>query len=412
MLNKRQQYIFVLSIPIINVVADSTQDYFEAGLASLGYIRALIILFFLSIYFKDFYRKNTLNNLIIVSLGYFFILGFFSSNLLYSQAVFLKYLIGLMMFPVGYYYIRTKGQYQGFLRTMYHVTCIYVFFLIISNIFSLGSSDYLEESVYFGAGRVNMTKSLVLLVLMFPLLLDYDKRKKINILPLLIMVIAVIFILLGVKRSALLSLFIGFFVYYSIAPVKTRVTKGLFVFALILLLTSPLYFKSLEQRFITRQEAGRFDYSKAEEEEGRVIELQQVLDAFTEGNLGYKLFGAEFLNSMTLFQTKRMLHTDYATILAGAGVLGLLLFFSIYYLIYKKSYYLFKAFRSDLEKKNIMAVSISLLIAMLISGIGGTVTEIGIRSLAFLFWGASFSYLEHELNGIKYERLYPDISTR
>jgi O-antigen ligase len=393
MFNNKQQYIFVLSIPVINVIADSTQDYFQAGIASPGYIRALIILAFLIIHFKNYYRRNSLNNIILISLIYYFILGFFSSDVLYSQSVFLKYFIASMMFPLGYYYFRTEEQLRSLLNVLMWVLGIYIFFLIISNIFSLGSSDYLEGSIYFGAGRVNMTKSMMILVLMSPLSIRFARKKSIKKIYIIIVVVAIIFILLGVKRSALLGLLIGYFVYYILAPQKTRVAKGLFVIGVILLIASPLYFNTFAKRFAVRQEEGRFDVSQAEEEEGRVVELINTWNSFKSGSIAYKLFGAEFFNSMAYFKTRRMLHTDYATMLSGSGIVGLFLFLLIYYLIFRRSYIVYKSYKANSNVNDIMAVSITLIIAILITGIAGTVTGVGLRSLAFLFWGASFSLL-------------------
>lgn len=401
MLSFRQQYLFVLAIPIINVIADSTQDYFQPGLISPGYLRALIILGFLIIHFKDYYRLNGLNNLLVILLTYYFILGFFSSDILYSQSVFLKFMTASMMFPVGYYYFRTLDRFRDLLKSLMWVLIIFVLSLLISNIFSLGSSDYLEESVYFGSGRVNITKPMMILVLISPLALRLEPNPIIRRVYILTVVIAVIFVLIGVKRSAILGLFLGYFIYYLLAPQKNRVTKRLFIFGLLLLLTSPLYYNTLVQRFEARQESGRFDLSKAEDEEGRVIEIREVFDAYRNGNLAYKLFGAELFNSMTYFKTNRMLHTDYATILAGAGLIGLSIFMLIYYLIFRRSYFFYKAFKENTHLREIMAVSITLILAVMITGISGTVTGVGFRAIAFMFWGASLSYLDQEMKTLK-----------
>jgi hypothetical protein len=401
MLTFRQQYYFVLAIPIINVIADSIQGYFQPGLFSPGYLRALIILFFILIHFKNYYRKNELNNLIGFSLIYYFILGFFSSNYVYSQGIFLKFLIATMMFPVSYYYFRTRDQFSRLLQIMMWVLGFYVFIILISNIFGISTSSYLEDSISFGSGRVNITKTMLILVLMSPLSFRFENNKIIRKLNIFIIVVAVIFILLGVKRSAVLGLFVGYFVYFILAPQKTKVTKGLFVVGMILFLTSPLYYNTLLQRIEARQEAGRLDLSRIEEDEGRVLELRATLDAYINGSLAYKVFGAEFFNSQTYFKTTRMLHTDYATMLSGAGMLGLGAFLVIFYLILRKSLYLRNRLRQNPEKQDIIAVMIALIVAVMITGISGTVTAIGLRSIAFMFWGASFSFIDHELKLLK-----------
>lgn len=397
MLTSKQQFYFVLAIPIINVIADSTQNYFTQGLASPGYLRAIIILLFILIHFKDYFRKNNINSLILISLIYFFLLGFFSSDFTYSQSVFLKYFIATMMFPVGYFYFKSRDRFGRLVKTFMGMLGIYILFLIVSNIFSLGTSDYLAESTYFGASRVNVTKAMMILILISPLSFRFESKKTLRNLDIFIIVVGVIFILLGVKRSAVLGLFIGYFVYFMLAPNKTKLTKGIFLLSLILFLASPLYYDTLIQRIQARQEVGRFDVKQADEEESRVLELRATIDAYVNGNLSYKLFGAEFFNGTAYFKTSRMLHTDYATVLSGAGIVGFILFLLIFFLILVRSFYFRRRFKLDPEKQDIMAVSVVLVLAVMITGISGTVTSVGLRSIAFMFWGASFSYLDKEL---------------
>ncbi len=330
----------------------------------------------------------------MLSLTYFFLLGFFSSDFFYSQSVFLKYMLASMMYPIGYYYFNTLERFQSLIVSLMWSLGIFVIFLIISNIFSLGSSDYLEESTYFGAGRVTITKILMVLVLISPLVFRFKFSKNFVKLNVVLILFAVIFVVLGVKRSALLGLSLGYFIYFIIAPQKTKISKGIFIIGMILFLTSPLYYSVLESRIEARQEAGRFEFSKAEDEEARVIELRAVLKAYRTGNLSYKLFGAELFNSMTYFKTKRMLHMDFTTILAGSGIVGLILFLSVFYLIIKRSYHFYRIFKSNNTIHDVLAVCVTLMIALMITGIAGTVTGIGLRSVVFLFWGAAFGLIE------------------
>lgn len=395
MLSKRQQFLFVLAIPVINVIADSTQGYFEAGLLSPGYLRGLILMFFIVLFFKDFFKIETINILILISVVYFFILSFFSSDVLYTQSIFIKYLEASIMFPIGYYYFRNMDQFKKLLQVLRLVLFIYILILIISNVFELGSSDYLMGSVYFGAGRVNMTKAMSVLVLMSPVFFRFEESIRKRRIILIIVISALIFILLGVKRSALLSLSVGFFIYFIFAPQKARAIKIVFIIGMVLIISSPLYYNVLSQRFMVRQEAGRFDSSKFEEEEGRVIELRRVMDAFINGNLSYKLFGAELFNGRALFKTRRVLHTDLAIVFSGSGLVGLSLLLLFYYLIFMKSYKYLRRFRSDPDISSIMAVSISVLFAVILAGIGGTITGIGLRSIAYVYWGASFSMIRY-----------------
>lgn len=397
MLSYRKQLFFVFSIPIINVVADITQDYFTKGFASPGYLRAFLILIFILLYFKDFYRKNSINNMIMVSLAYYFIIGLFSTDLLYTQSIFLKFFIASMMFPIGYYYINTVDRFYSFIKSMIWVLGIYVISLLISNIFKLGTSDYLADTIYFGAGRVNITKGIVFALMMFPLMLKNELSGTNRTILFSIFLGGLIFVFLGVKRSALLGLTLGYLAYAYLSPYRTKFIKSFVGIVVLIYLLSPLFYEALNKRFTARQEEGRFDISQAKEEEARFNELETVLDAYVEGNISYKLFGAELFNGKSYFKTKRILHTDYATMFSGSGLIGFTFFLAVYALMIFKMIYLYKKIR-DPEIKNILSVSVSLIFALLIIGIAGVVQEISHRAIVFMFCGASISVAKSHIS--------------
>lgn len=390
MLNSKQKIHFVLAIPIINVVADSTQNYFSPGLASPGYIRALLLLLFIMLYFKDFLRKNSITYLIIFSLLYYLILSLFSSNFSYTLSIFLKFLIATLMFPIGYYYINSMHKLKTLLKIMIWVLGLYVISLIVSNIFNLGSSDYIDNTVYFGAGRVNITKGIIFILIIFPAILKFENQRTNRYIYLILFIIGLIFVFLGVKRSAILGLLIGYLIYLFFTPYKTKFIKSFVALLAFIYLLSPLYYETLEKRIIVRKDEGRFDINQAAKEEARIKELQTVSNAFREGNLSYKFFGAELFNGQAYFKTKRILHTDYATMLAGSGLIGFILFMIIYLMMITLNLkFLRKVDNQDI--KNILSISLGLIFALMMVGVAGTVQEISLRGIVFLFCGASYS---------------------
>jgi len=285
------------------------------------------------------------------------------------------------------------------------VLVIYVFIFVSSNIFSLGYSDYLEDSIFFGFSGVNMTKGMAILVLISPLFFSFINKKSLRGVVLMIVITSVIIIILGVKRTSIISLFVGYFVFFVFSPQKSRLTKGFFLIVMAIFISSPFYFGSLKDRIEAREEAGRFNIELANEEEGRVIEMKEVINSFINNNISYKLFGAEFFNSAEYFRTDRMLHTDYTTMLAGSGIIGLSLFVLVYCMLFLKACYFYRIFRTNFFNQNIIAVSFALIIALIILGFAGTVTGIALRSIAFMFLGAAFSILRIEERLINNERL-------
>ncbi len=401
MLSSNQQFKFASILTIINVIADSTHGYFSWGLFNPGFLRTYIIFAFIIAFYNKYFKQNQINNLIVFTLTYFLLLSLLTSDVAYTFSIYLKYFMATMMFPIGYYYFNSLNKYKKLLNSLGWTLGLYGFFLIIANIFGLGTSDYLEGSVNFGAGRVNATKAMMILLFPVFLLIRNEETKSKRIIFIAIFIIGIVFVFLGIKRSALLGVIVGFPLYYLLTPYKGKLIIYIFSLIVVLALMSPLFLDDAIMRFQARQEAGRFDLEQVEDEEARYIEIIKVKDAFINGDIIFKLFGKEFFNSPEFFNTRRMLHTDYATMLQGSGILGLGLFLYLYYLIIRKINFYRRVFWHHKKISDILSIMFVVVVVLLITGISGSVTTIGLRSIVFLFLGGSFSYIEHEYYKIR-----------
>ena len=390
-ISREKQISIVMSIPILNAIASTTQNYFS-GIGS-GDIRMVVILLFILVFFHKFYRDTLINHLIVINLVYLSFTASFATDLPYTFSVLAKYSVSTILFSIGYYYIKNLKDYQRLLESYLFVLLIIVISIVVANIFHLGSSDYLESTLYYGVARVDITMQMAVVLLAVSPIFLFLKTKKVRLFVIILLLASFILILLGIKRSAILALFIGYFIYLYASHISVKQVRQYIAILFTLALFSPLYLNTLFERFLSRQEAGRFDLNQAPSEEARFMEVSRVITEYFDGDIGHKLFGSELFNYMEFGHTTRMLHTDYATMFSGAGLIGLLLFLFIYLAIFRKILFYRKVFNKNKLMTSITAICLALLMAQLILGVGSTVHGIGIRAYIFLFIGASLGVL-------------------
>lgn len=396
-MNYRSIYYFVLSIPIINIIATITTNYF-ASQVNPGVVRGVFVFVFLAYFILLKYPKNSISLFLLFSLLYYLTLIPFATVTRVSLYQYLKFFQGTIMFVVGYYYINTPSRFLQLIKVQYAVLVIIILNFFVSNYFGLGYSDYARNSISYGVSGVNITKTMVPILLSFPIFFSLNKlsRKGLYI-SLLIMFVSFILIILGLKRSAILALGAGFFAFTITYPQKKALIKGLVIVSFLFTIASPFFIDIFQDRFEARQESGVFETEDIEENEGRVIEMKKVLRAFEEGNIWHKLFGSELFNDRYYFKETRMLHVDYSILLNGSGLIGLSLFigfFMLYYLTilrYKTLLYS----KSNLLVNMLYSYSVSLIVVSLVLSIAGSVYSIGLRSTTMMLMGSTLATIRN-----------------
>ncbi len=377
----------VFAIPIINIIVDLTTNYFSPGILSPGGLRALFLLGFQLYVITHYYTRERISVYILFySIYILLIILLFSTDFISSLNLYLKYLISLLMFPIGYIFINQIEKLVH-LTKVYYFTLVLIFVnILIANIFKLGGSTYLEDSFYFGSAKVNITKYIVQIILVFPILLHFSKTR-IHRFYYYLFFIGVLVILIGLKRTAIGALFIGLFIYYILTPYKLKYSKFLIYGTLFLILLLPIYRNVLTDRFRAREEFIRIDEEEDLEKEGRYWEFLSVKNAFLNGSTRHILFGSEMFNDRAFFNTKRMLHMDYSIILNGSGLVGSILYFILFLTITLKVIKYDFYFRNK-AMRLLNSTFWSVLIASLIISISGSIYSIGFRSFLFLLFGA------------------------
>ncbi len=397
------QFYFVMAIPVINAIASNTTEYFSSDIMNTGNLRAIIIGLFAAWFIFTRFPNESLSRFTLFYLGYYLLLLIFATDKFTSGNLYLKFLLGIIMLPIGYYYINSIARLEVLMKVLLVTLGLHILNIIIANIFQLGTSDYLDETFYFGAGRVNITKNILILVFLLPVTMLFIKKYR--KLVLVIYILAFLITIVGIKRSVLISAAAGVVTYLAVKQRFSLLLRTVIitsVFFLIMMFVFPSFVDLFRSRFEARGE--RVELSEETmETEGRLSETETVFRAWTAGSFRHKLVGSEVFNDRLYFDTPRMLHTDYMIILNGSGIIGLFLWFYLFVRVIKEKNRYFRPLRNHILFREMNAVFWILLTAQLILSVSGTIYAIELRSLIFLFWGAFIGtmkgYLKEKYTG-------------
>lgn len=411
---KKVLFNLLFLIPIINGIATSVTGYFLPGTLNPGTIRAIIIgiplIFFIILY----YPKQKINLVIFGYTAYLLVLVAFSSDPAWSFYMYIKVALGFLMFPLGYYFIKSKGSLKKLITSYAFTLVILLLNVLISNIFNLGTSDYLDETFYFGVSRVNITTSMIILVIVAPVAFHFFQGSK-KILLISLYFSGLLISLIGIKRSVLLTTLAAPVVYGLFTRYKKRLVKSLLILLLLLgsiIFLFPDYYRTFTDRFQARQESGSFELSeKSLNQQARVNEFELVTESWIKGSFRHKLIGSEWLNDMYFYRSGRMLHTDYMVLLNGAGAIGFLTWFLILFLIFNELFKYYHHLKHITFYTDLMAVSVCILVAQLIMSISGTLYSIDLRCLIMLFWGAALGVMRSGYLELKGNSVYLNVAT-
>ncbi len=387
-------YRLLFFIPLINAAADSTIYYFvnvnTSGELHPGIIRGFVILLYLMFFGFRRLLKHPVNNLILFLLTYFLILSLLSSNVTYSiSSGYIKWFVGLMMFPVGFYFIRS---YDSIVRLIFYMVIGSSFVclnLTVAQFTGFGISAYVDDSFYIGGAGVGITNQLAYVLLLYPVILRarnrFSRLEKWMIY--FIGFLSVVFIILAMKRAGLIALAGGGLIYFNFTRNKRKVLKYVGLSAVLFLLILPLFKDILVDRYNERVEQ-----TKELENENRYKEFFYVLDEFEGAGVPQKLFGNELFNTgkyfgVKYFDRERMIHGDISAFIYGSGLLGISTYLFLFILLLDTGLHFLRRFRRVIFVREILASFFSLLFATFLVSVTGSGT-IGERCLVYLYMGA------------------------
>jgi len=384
----------VLLLPVINGLATILTTYFIGSALNPGILRGVFIVSF-SFYFlyKNIVSQGWISFWVYANIFYFFLISFFSSDWNVSFNSYLKYYVSVIHILFGLYYGRKDGFIRRMCISILLMLAIYLLDFILANIFGYGGVSYsgVENSLNFGGLGVNLAKSIVMILMLFPFLFSLFHQSKRKWILYFFVVASILFILFAFKRSAMLGAVVGFLIIAITYPSKGRIMKFLFGLSIVSLISAPVYINQVIDNFRAREDAIDLRSEENREKQARYLEYFRVTDAWVNGSWKHRLVGSEMFNDRYYYRVKRMLHTDYMTILSGGGAIGVMIFIGLYVSIiifFLRAYFL-KVGRLTQVYSGIM---IAMTVTMLVFGVAGIIHGVEPRGTYFLLVGGFVAF--------------------
>lgn len=353
--------------------------FYTVGSVQLGRIKGYMFLFFL---------------LMIIQL-------FFTEELKYSSKVAAQVIISMSMLFAGYSVFLKHKDFDNLILNLKYIIYFAIIASLFGYLFNIGrsleytfndSSGLAPENIgLLGSGGMYVPGVVIGLL---PLILRVHNSKVERLIILGSAIVLFVFILLNVRRTAILIPILGLlgFFYYSSPKIRLRIFYYLGIGFLILIISYPLYSKVLDRRVKIRSERGRFekDFYKTE---NRYMDFEDMINSIGSFDQPAKVMLGMgdnlFIDNNAYGNTSgRMIHPDIPKIFYSMGILGLILYFFIYLSILREIIKI----PSIGILKDIKAGCFGLFFISVAVSINGSISVFSFRALTFLLIGAFLGY--------------------
>lgn len=336
-----KKFLFLNFFIIYFIYAASAGILFEKK-SVISYVVAVGFFIYGLYVVLGFSKKNTTTIMVLAYLAFLFLLITLSSNFIYSAKLYIKATTPFLFFLVSLVIVKNVSDFHRINRSLIILMILFVCNILISNIFNLGQVQYEnEETIDVGniytIGLNSMSYCLVTLPMIFSLYPFSKKNHK--VLLAILAVLILIFMIVLLKRAALLGLIVGYTIWFITSRIKNKIMilRFIVLVAIALAFTFPLYKDLFLAKYAAREDRFEADTYKTE---GRYLENRIVfMEVFSFKDINYSLFGREMFNSPGNYGEgqwgNRQLHSDYANILNGSGIMGMLFYLYINYFILK-----------------------------------------------------------------------------
>lgn len=383
--------IIFLLIPLSLIFDILTDTVFEKG-GALALVRAFVY-YSLILYslFYGFRKKNNINGIFIAFFLYVFLQIPFSSQPSDSLRISLKILMSIMMFPVGYYFINNFKKLKVLNKSLVLLMILYILNYVVSQYYGIGTADYTNGKDFVMGSLSDSWNNITYMLLVIPVVLLTERKKKRVF---LLAIILVILLIISLKRIAILGVLLGYVIYIFKTGKMFKSVALSVVFIGVFYATLPIFGSVLTERIESRGDklAGGAGISNIENE-GRYLETFAVLGEVASLENPVKiLFGLQAFNSVGNYGGgkfgERQLHVDYNLILNTIGIIGMILYFSIFRFIYKKRVKVKKHLIKNKYFLELDSVFIMLFLTQFLTSIGGQMYAVTFRTIIFLYLGS------------------------
>jgi hypothetical protein len=384
---------FIYFIPIFNVLADVSFNYFEAFSAPT-ILRAAVLMLFILMFREQLVKMDVLRSMYLFFL-YITVIMLFSDEILLSFKSVVQVILSMSVFIAGYKYITVYQRYRRLLEALVWIIITGLIAASVGYIFNIGraleytaGTEYKGEPEIIGLLGSGGLYGPALALALLPLIIQNRKKN----MPLwflwLISAGLYIFIILNVRRTAILIPIIGFVSYLIFSRAQVRVIRYLILFSVTLAILAPVYRPLLEKRIEARAERGRFEkgFMKTESRYIENLRLFQQIREFDEPmaiitGIGHNIFAEHIENGKIV---RRMYHSDTAKLAYGAGLIGLLL----YFVVYGQLLYMILKIPRIRVLNQYRAGALTLWTISFFVSFNGSISLITFRTMSFLLLGA------------------------
>lgn len=394
LLRKRVEFIYW--IPFLNLGIDMSLTYYS-GFTTPAFVRAIIYTIFFIYSFK-YVKFNGITIRLYIFFAILFFVFLFSQEKAYSFKNIIQVVFSMLMFVVSFYYINTEERLKKLVDTFFWILLISVIATGVGYAFGVGrvfdyQSKHDEEEQIIGLlGSAGLYLPGVILGIM-PIIFKFKISRFQRLLYPFISFVLFVFCLLTVRRTVILIPVTGLLAYLFFERNSQKIIKY-FVFSIsIIILTFPLYQDTLIKRFEFRSSKGRFDkdFYKTENRYIENIYLFEQLNEFEDPiriltGIGNNIFAENITDGEI---SGRMFHTDIAKLFYGVGIVGILIYISIYF----KIFYLIKRAPVDSFTKDFKYALYGLFFISIFVSINGSLNLVSFRSMNFMLIGSFLGYL-------------------
>ena len=395
--NKNKHIQFLLYIFPIAIFFDFSIGFFKNR---EFLVIAQSILLFAILFFGIFFNKKIIYNrpskwILIIS---FFFLGCvpFSSNIILTLNMLLKFILTSLFYTYSYHYVRNEDDYFRILKFIVLSCIISYFFFAYSTIYEIGRTAYKNQFLYFG--YQSLATQFVFCIIFISSFFFRDKIFSKIINHNIFSVITIIILLLSFRRTNFLILLIG--MYFLIF--KLKIFKSFFIRIIPLIMLVLFVFGDFLLQDISLVLENRERILKVENyrNEGRLLETELAFKSISKSYLTLFFGSGNLFNSANNYgfysadsnTYTRPIHNDYARILFGSGLIGLLL-----YLVFLVSIYLnlqkLKPSRNCQNYNLIYNFNLFLIISLFFIGFSSGLTDIFYRIVMMSLIGGGLKLL-------------------
>lgn len=375
---------------IINFIIESFLMYFDNRITIfiIQYIFNICILVLIFLYGIKFrFSKLYIPPLILTT--YFLIMSAFSSNVLLSYHMVLKFSIPFAYLIIGYS-LKSLYLIKYLLNKIWVILLYFVVYFVLVNYFEIGQDLYVGgvKVGYFSiSGLYVPTFSLVIVLFMYRLI---DTRKK-RILTIFLSILTTLIFVAILKRTLIITFVVAVLAYLLFYFNYKQVLKAISFSILAMVLFFSFFYEGFQKTFQSRESRFSKDYNIREE--GRFSENIYTYDLIKNDPLklifGYgDIFNDRDYLSFNYYEDEREIHNSFARILWNGGFLGLFIYLLFYYYQFKlswKSYLLLKP--NQFTYKLLFTFLITFIILRFLNDFSSGATYLCFNSLSYLIIG-------------------------